>query len=138
MCLQLGSRNVHIHARRDTAGWIGEEDDVGFQSLRFVKIHQPDDVTVPRLKWKRLDLACRFAIRLQCIGRGGETSPFFYYLPNAVNGVKNIPRVDASRCCCSQCQVASVFEDAAERGCRGKNACPSVVFAQRTECGMSL
>ena len=101
-----------------------------------MEVHQPDNVGAPRLKRKRFDLACRFAVRLQCIGRVGETSSFFYYLANAIDGVKDISRIDASRCRCGQCEVAGVFEDAVERGGGWKDPRPSVVLAQCAERGM--
>ena len=100
-----------------------------------MEIHQPDNIGTARLKGKRLDLVCRFAVRLQSIGRVGKTSAFLYHLTNAVDRVKNISRIDTSRCRCRQCQVASVFEDAVQRGGCWKDARPSVVLAQCDERG---
>ena len=77
-----------------------------------MKIHQPDNVGSPRLKRERFDLACRFAVRIERIGRVGETPTFCCYAANAIDRVDQVPGIDTTGRGCGQCKQARVFENA--------------------------
>ena len=124
---------VHIHRRR--AIRIGQEHDVRFQPLGLVQVHDAHDVGAPRLERQRLDLIRRFAVGLEGIGGVGETSSVFDHLPHAIDGVQHISRVRTAGRRRRQREIAAVFKDAFKRGGGGKDARPSVVLPQRSECG---
>ena len=94
---QTGSLNVHIDVLVGPTGGIGEEDDVGFEALCLVQVHDPHDVSAARLERQRFHLVQRLGVGFQRIRRIGETAALLHDLTDTVDRVQNIPRVHAPR-----------------------------------------
>ena len=119
-----------VDSKRETTVGIRKKHDRGFEPLRFVKIHQPDDIGSTWLERKRLHLVRFLGVFLERLGGICKTATLLDDLSNTIDSVQEVASFNAARCSRRQREIACVFQDAFQR-CAGREYAGPPMYCRR-------